>query len=45
MSLTDNGARIMEAAIRVVSEITARTLKPLRAEEQRTVIRLLKKLT
>jgi hypothetical protein len=35
----------MEAAIKVASEITAKTLKPLGAEEQRTLIRLLRKLT
>ena len=45
VSLTDKGARIMEASIKVASEITAKTLKPLGAEEQRTLIRLLKKLT
>ena len=45
VSLTENGARIMEEAIRVASEITAKTLRPLDAEEQRTLTRLLKKLT
>jgi DNA-binding MarR family transcriptional regulator len=45
VSLTEKGARIMEAAIRVATEITAKTLRPLTAEEQRTLTRLLKKLT
>jgi ABC-type branched-subunit amino acid transport system ATPase component len=45
VALTEKGSRIMEAAIKVASEITAKTLKPLSAEEQRTVIRLLKRLT
>jgi MarR family transcriptional regulator, lower aerobic nicotinate degradation pathway regulator len=45
VSLTDNGARIMEEAIRVASEITTKTLRPLTADEQRTLTRLLKKLT
>jgi DNA-binding MarR family transcriptional regulator len=45
VSLTDKGARIMEAAIRAASEITTKTLKPLTAEEQRTLTRLLKKIT
>jgi DNA-binding MarR family transcriptional regulator len=45
VALTEKGSCIMEAAIKVASEITAKTLKPLSAEEQRTVIRLLKRLT
>jgi DNA-binding MarR family transcriptional regulator len=45
VALTEKGSRIMEAAIKVASEITVKTLKPLSAEEQRTVIRLLKRLT
>jgi DNA-binding MarR family transcriptional regulator len=45
VSLTDNGARIMEEAIRVASDITTKTLRPLTAEEQRTLTRLLKKIT
>jgi DNA-binding MarR family transcriptional regulator len=45
VSLTEKGGRIMEAAIKAASEITAKTLRPLTAEEQRTLTRLLKKLT
>src|SRR5258708_6079863 len=45
VALTEKGSRIMEAAIKVASEISVKTLKPLSAEEQRTVIRLLKRLT
>jgi DNA-binding MarR family transcriptional regulator len=45
VSLTEKGARIMEAAIKVASGITARTLRPLSADEQRTLTRLLKKIT
>jgi DNA-binding MarR family transcriptional regulator len=45
VSLTDNGARIMEEAIRVASDITTKTLRPLTAEEQRSLTRLLKKIT
>jgi DNA-binding MarR family transcriptional regulator len=45
VSLTEQGAKIMEEAIRAATEITAKTLRPLNAEEQRTLTRLLKKLT
>ncbi|MEH2470011.1 DNA-binding MarR family transcriptional regulator [Nitrobacteraceae bacterium AZCC 2161] len=45
VSLTDKGTRVMDAAIRVASEISAKTLRPLTAEEQRTLTRLLKKIT
>src|SRR4051812_21927568 len=45
VSLTENGARIIDAAIGVAAEITAKTLRPLNAEEQKTLTRLLKKLT
>lgn len=45
VSLTDKGTRIMKAAIRAASEISAKTLRPLTAEEQRTLTRLLKKVT
>ena len=44
VSLTDKGSQIMEAAIGVATEITAKTLRPLTADEQRTLTRLLKKL-
>ncbi|SRR6266705_1932137 len=42
--LTATGRRITEAAVRVAGEITAATLAPLTAAEQRTLVRLLKKL-
>jgi MarR family transcriptional regulator, lower aerobic nicotinate degradation pathway regulator len=45
VSLTENGSKIMQEAIKVASEISARTLRPLTAEEQRTLTRLLKKIT
>jgi DNA-binding MarR family transcriptional regulator len=42
--LTPRGKSVTEAAIRVAVEITAETLVPLTADEQRTVTRLLRKL-
>ena len=45
VSLTEKGGKIMKAAIKVASEITAKTLRPLTADEQRTLTRLLKKIT
>ncbi len=42
--LTPSGRRVTEAAIAVAAEITAQTLATLSAEEQRAVVRLLKKL-
>ena len=45
IALTDAGRAVAEAAIKVAKEITRHTLTPLTAAEQRTVIRLLKKLT
>ena len=42
--LTSSGRRVTEAAIAVAAEITAQTLATLSAEEQRAVVRLLKKL-
>jgi DNA-binding MarR family transcriptional regulator len=45
VSLTEKGSRLMDAAIRVAAEISAKTLRPLTAEEQRTLVRLLKKIT
>jgi len=44
VALTERGRLITEAAQQVAAEITAATLKPLTAEEQRQVVRLLKKL-
>jgi len=45
VALTDRGRQATAAAIKVAAEITAATLKPLTAEEQRQVTRLLKKLS
>ena len=45
IALTDAGRKVAEAAIRMAKQITRHTLTPLTAAEQRTVIRLLKKLT
>jgi MarR family transcriptional regulator, lower aerobic nicotinate degradation pathway regulator len=44
VTLTPSGRRVTEAAIAVAAEITAQTLATLSAEEQRAVVRLLKKL-
>jgi DNA-binding MarR family transcriptional regulator len=44
VALTGRGREVTEAAIKVAAEITAATLRPLTAEEQRQVTRLLKKL-
>lgn len=44
VALTDRGRTATEAAIRVAAEITAATLTPLTAEEQRAVVKLLKRL-
>jgi DNA-binding MarR family transcriptional regulator len=44
VALTARGRQATEAAIAVAAEITAETLKPLTAEEQRTVARLLTRL-
>lgn len=45
VSLTDKGSKIMKSALRTASEISTKTLRPLTAEEQRTLTRLLKKIT
>jgi DNA-binding MarR family transcriptional regulator len=45
VALTDRGRDVTEQAMKVAAEITAATLTPLDAEEQRTVVRLLKRLT
>ena len=42
--LTERGRNVTEAAMKVAAEITAATLTPLTADEQRVVARLLKKL-
>jgi MarR family transcriptional regulator, lower aerobic nicotinate degradation pathway regulator len=44
VALTERGRLVTEAAEQVAADITAATLKPLSAEEQRQVTRLLKKL-
>jgi DNA-binding MarR family transcriptional regulator len=44
IALTDSGRAIAEKAMRVAAQITRETLKPLTAAEQKTVLRLLKKL-
>ena len=44
VALTDRGRQVTEAAQLVAAEITAATLAPLTADEQRMVARLLKKL-
>jgi DNA-binding MarR family transcriptional regulator len=44
VALTERGRQVTEAAILVAAKITAATLAPLTAEEQRLVVRLLKKL-
>src|SRR5512139_248690 len=44
VALTERGRRATEAAMLVAAEITAATLTPLTTEEQRTVVRLLRKL-
>lgn len=44
VALTVRGREVTEAATKVAAEITAATLTPLTAEEQRTMVRLLKKL-
>jgi DNA-binding MarR family transcriptional regulator len=45
VALTDEGRKVTEAAMKVAAKITAETLTPLTAEEQRAVVRLLKKLS
>ena len=44
VALTDRGRQVTEAAMLVAAEITAATLAPLTAEEQRMVVKLLRKL-
>jgi MarR family transcriptional regulator, lower aerobic nicotinate degradation pathway regulator len=44
IALTQTGRAVADAAIKVAKQITRHTLTPLTAAEQRTVIRLLKKL-
>jgi DNA-binding MarR family transcriptional regulator len=44
IALSESGRRTAAVAVTVAAEITAETLTPLTAEEQRAVVRLLKKL-
>jgi DNA-binding MarR family transcriptional regulator len=44
IALTERGRAVTEAAIKVAAKITADTMTPLTAEEQRTIVRVLKKL-
>ena len=44
VTLTEAGRRVAEAAVGLAADITSKTLAPLTPEEQRTVVRLLKKL-
>jgi DNA-binding MarR family transcriptional regulator len=44
VTLTDRGRVVTEAATFKAAEITKATLSPLTEEEQRTVVRLLKKI-
>lgn len=45
VSLTEKGSRVVEAAIRVAADVTTKTLRPLTVDEQRTLTKLLKKIT
>ena len=45
VALTDRGRQVTQAAMVVAAEITAATLAPLTAEEQRMAAKLLKKLS
>lgn len=44
IALTESGRRVTKAAVEIAAHITADTLTPLTKEEQRTIVRLLKKL-
>ena len=44
IALTEKGRQVTEAAIVIAKEITAATLEPLTGQEQRTIVRLLKKM-
>jgi DNA-binding MarR family transcriptional regulator len=45
IALTDAGRKVADAAVKIAHRITRDTLTPLTAAEQRTVVRLLRKLT
>jgi MarR family transcriptional regulator, lower aerobic nicotinate degradation pathway regulator len=44
VALTERGRQLTEAAVRIAAEITAATLAPLTADEQRQIVKLLRKL-
>jgi DNA-binding MarR family transcriptional regulator len=44
VALTDRGRQVTEEAMKVAAEITVATLAPLTVEEQRVVVKLLRKL-
>jgi MarR family transcriptional regulator, lower aerobic nicotinate degradation pathway regulator len=44
VALTERGRQVTEEAIHVAGDITANTLAPLTAEEQRQIVKLLRKL-
>ena len=44
IALTESGRRVTKAAVEIAAQITADTLTPLTQDEQRTIVRLLKKL-
>lgn len=45
VALTEKGSGVVEGAIRVAADVTAKTLRPLSMDEQRTLTRLLRKIT
>jgi DNA-binding MarR family transcriptional regulator len=45
VTLTEQGRKVTEAAIKIAAKITADTLAPLSEEEQATVLRLLRRLS
>jgi DNA-binding MarR family transcriptional regulator len=45
VTLTDKGRRTTEAATEIAAKITKKTLAPLTGEQQKSVLRLLRKLT
>jgi DNA-binding MarR family transcriptional regulator len=45
IALTDAGRKVADAAVKIAHRITSDTLTPLTAAEQKTVVRLLRKMT
>ena len=45
VSLTEKGSQVVAAAIKVAADVTAKTLRPLTPDEQRMLVKLLKKIT